>query len=146
MNVVPLTAIWRKCGRCRSHRGGDRVPLRRAQRNAADWRADLPQLVIETDAFSNRAAFGWIETPAPISLRISACSNTVASRPLARSASAAVRPPIPPPTIAMRSEPGITLRPLLLTAITDHVMLPSGCGLSAGTVGRCTKRNWSGRR
>src|SRR3954451_1446954 len=73
--------------------------------------------------FSNRAAFGWIETPAPISLRTSACSNTVASRPLARSASAAVRPPIPPPTIAMRSEPGITLRPLLLTAITDHVML-----------------------
>src|ERR1700687_1922894 len=70
--------------------------------------------------FSNRAAFGWIETPAPISLRTSACSNTVASRPLARSASAAVRPPIPPPTIAMRSEPGITLRPLLSAAITDQ--------------------------
>jgi len=51
--------------------------------------------------FSNRAAFGWIETPAPISLRTSACSNTVTSRHLARSASAAVRPPIPPPTIAM---------------------------------------------
>ena len=30
------------------------------------------------------------------------------SGPRARSASAAVRPPIPPPTIAMRSEPGIS--------------------------------------
>src|SRR5882724_10381288 len=63
--------------------------------------------------FSNRAAFGWIETPAPISLRTSACSNTVTSRPRARSASAAVRPPIPPPTIAMRSEPDISFRPFL---------------------------------
>src|SRR6267142_1867140 len=82
--------------------------------------------------FSNRAAFGWIETPAPISLTTSACSNTVASRPRARSASAAVRPPIPPPIIAMRSEPGISFRPLLLTTVADDVMLPSGCGLSAG--------------
>src|SRR5271168_331827 len=57
---------------------------------------------------SNRAAFGWIETPAPISLRASACSNTATSRPRARSASAAVKPPIPPPTIAMRSELGIS--------------------------------------
>src|SRR5882672_2988542 len=57
--------------------------------------------------FNNRAAFGWIETPAPISLRTSACSNTVTSRPRARNASAAVRPPIPPPTIATRTEPGI---------------------------------------
>src|SRR6266850_8139238 len=84
--------------------------------------------------FSNRAAFGWIETPAPISLTTSACSNTVTSRPRARSASAVVRPPLPPPTIAMRSEPGITLTPLLLTAIADHMMLPSGCGLSAERV------------
>src|SRR6266850_7528074 len=68
--------------------------------------------------FSNRAAFGWIETPAPISRITSACSNTVTSRPRARSASAAVRPPIPPPTIAMRSELGISFRPFLWAAVT----------------------------
>jgi hypothetical protein len=77
--------------------------------------------------FSNRAAFGWIETPAPISLRTSACSNTVTSRPRARSASAAVRPPIPPPTIAMRSEPGISFRPFLCAATTGRARLPIGC-------------------
>src|SRR5260221_2939304 len=76
---------------------------------------------------SNRAAFGWIETPAPISLRTSACSNTATSRPRARSASAAVRPPMPPPTIAMRSEPAIP-RPLPLAAIPSHARLPGGCG------------------
>jgi len=32
----------------------------------------------------------------------------------------------------MRSEPGISFRPLLLTTVADDVMLPSGCGLSAG--------------
>src|SRR6267142_955048 len=77
--------------------------------------------------FSNRAAFGWIETPAPISLRTSACSNTVTSRPRARSASAAVRPPIPPPTIAMRSEPDISFRPFLCAATADRTRLPIGC-------------------
>ena len=39
MNVVPLIT---KRGRRRPRRCGYRVPLRRAQRNAADWRADLP--------------------------------------------------------------------------------------------------------
>src|ERR1700730_2006074 len=95
--------------------------------------------------FSNRAAFGWIETPAPISLRTSACSNTVALRPLARSASAAVRPPIPPPTIAMRSEPGISLRPLLLAAITGPCEVAKRLRLSAGILGRCAKRRYAKR-
>ena len=42
MNVVPLIIVSRKRGRHRPRRGGDCVPLRRAQRNAADWRTDLP--------------------------------------------------------------------------------------------------------
>src|ERR1700716_1197470 len=91
--------------------------------------------------FSNRAAFGWIETPAPISLSTSACSNTVASRPRARSASAAVRPPMPPPTIAMRSELGISLRHFLLAVVTGPYEVAERLRLSAGTLGRCAKRN-----
>ncbi len=51
MNVVPLTAILRERRRCRPRRGSDRLAPRSAQRNAADGRADLPQLVIKTDAF-----------------------------------------------------------------------------------------------
>jgi len=51
MNVVSLTTIARKRRRCRPRRGSDRLAPRRAQRNAADWRSDLPKLVIKTDAF-----------------------------------------------------------------------------------------------
>src|SRR6266478_1998 len=60
MNVVPLITISRKRGRRRPRRGGDRVPLRRAQRNAADWRANLPKLVIETDAFQQPSGV-WVD-------------------------------------------------------------------------------------
>src|ERR1700722_11213824 len=49
MNVVPLTAIPRKRRRRRPCRGSDRIALRRTQRNAADRRADLAQLIIETN-------------------------------------------------------------------------------------------------
>jgi len=48
--------------------GDDCLALRSTQRNAADRArgADLPQLVIEgTARFRQRAAFGWIATPAP---------------------------------------------------------------------------------
>src|ERR1700759_212966 len=51
MNVVALTAFSRKRRRGRSLGGGDDIALRRAQRNAADRRTDLPHLVIKTDAF-----------------------------------------------------------------------------------------------
>src|SRR6267154_2695715 len=60
MNVVPLTIISRKRRRRRPRRGGDRIALRRAQRNAADWRADLPQLIIETDALQQPSGI-WVD-------------------------------------------------------------------------------------
>src|SRR6267143_325883 len=60
MNVVPLPTIPRKGRRCRPRGGGDRLALRSAQRNAADRRADLPQLVIETDAFQQPSGV-WMD-------------------------------------------------------------------------------------
>src|SRR5712672_1064094 len=60
MNVVPLTTIPRKRRRCRPRGGSDRLALRSAQRNAADRRADLPQLVIETDAFQQPSGV-WMD-------------------------------------------------------------------------------------
>src|SRR5579864_2212911 len=48
-------------------------------------------------------AFGWSATPAPISFNSGAASKTIGSKPRCRSASAAVRPPMPPPMIAIRA-------------------------------------------
>src|SRR5258705_13900152 len=59
MNVVPLTTISRKRRRCRPRGGSDRLALRSAQRNAADRRADLSQLVIEADAFQQPSGI-WV--------------------------------------------------------------------------------------
>src|SRR5258705_5866002 len=60
MNVVPLTTVSRKHRRCRPRGGGDRLALRSAQRNAADRRANLPQLIIETDAFQQPSGI-WVD-------------------------------------------------------------------------------------
>ena len=60
MNVVPLATISRKRRRCRPRSGSDRLALRTAQRNAADRRADLPQLVIETDALQQASGI-WVD-------------------------------------------------------------------------------------
>jgi hypothetical protein len=49
MNVVALITS-RKRGRCWPRGSGYRLALRSAQRDAADRRADLLQLVLETDA------------------------------------------------------------------------------------------------
>jgi hypothetical protein len=60
MNVAPLATISRKRRRRRPLGGSDRLTLRSAQRNAADRRADLPQLVIETDAFQQPSGV-WVD-------------------------------------------------------------------------------------
>src|ERR1700730_8816258 len=95
MNVVALTTIPRKRRRCRPRRGGDRIALRRAQRNAIDVRTDLPQLIIEADAFQQPGGIwmerdpgsdlpenlgllehGYIETPRPKCERCSQTADT----------------------------------------------------------------------
>src|ERR1700686_4338601 len=97
MNVVPLTTISRERRRCRPRRGRHRLALRRAQRDAPDWRTDLPQLVIKTDAFQQPSGIwvdrnpgadlpenlglfehGHIETPCPKCERSSQTSDTAA--------------------------------------------------------------------
>ena len=60
MNVVPNTTIWRKRRRRRPRGGRDRLALRTAQRNAADRRADLPQLLVEPDAFQQPGRI-WVD-------------------------------------------------------------------------------------
>jgi len=52
----------------------------------------------------------WI--PAPTSLTVLACSYTCTSKPARWSDSAAVRPPIPAPTIAMETSFCVTGREL----------------------------------
>src|SRR5258705_8701930 len=84
MNVVPLTAIRRKCGRCRPRRGSDRVALRRAQRNASDWRANLSQLIVEADAFQQPSSVRINRDPGsdlPENLGLLEYSCIEASRP-----------------------------------------------------------------
>ena len=60
MNVVALTTILRERRRRRPRRGRDRLALRCAQRNAADWRADLPQLISQTDALQQPSGI-WVD-------------------------------------------------------------------------------------
>jgi hypothetical protein len=97
MNVVSLTAISRKRWRCRPRRGRDRLASRTAQHDAADWRTDLPQLIVETDAFQQPGGIwmdrdsssdlpehlgllehGYIESPRPKRERGSQTSDTAA--------------------------------------------------------------------
>jgi hypothetical protein len=51
MDVVSLATLSRECGRCRPRSRSYRIALRTAQRDAIDRRADLAQLIVETDAF-----------------------------------------------------------------------------------------------
>src|SRR5262245_53071971 len=74
--------------------------------------------------------------PAPISLNSAPCSNTRTARPLRASASAAARPPIPPPStitgnmIALKfylPEFGARVRNLSLSALVLASVVLGGC-------------------
>ena len=86
-----------------------KVPLREIILSEGAGEPNLP--VYDTSGPYTDPTVTIVLSPAPISLTTSACSNTLASIPRARSASAALNPPIPPPTIAMRSDPGIPPNP-----------------------------------
>ena len=84
MNIVPLTAFSGKRRRRRPRRGGDGLALRTAQRNAADWRADLSQLIVETDSFQQPSSVWMNRDPGsdlPENLGLLEYSCIEASRP-----------------------------------------------------------------
>ena len=62
-----------------------------------------------------RMVLGKSLTPAPTSPISAACSYTLTSVPADRSASAADRPPMPPPTITTRTD-GICINPIAVSA------------------------------
>ena len=114
MNVVALTPVFRKRRRCRPLWSGDRLAPRGSQRDAADGRANLLQLIVETDAFQqpsrirvNRDA--GTDFPQDLCLLEYACiETTCAQRQRSGQTSDAAAD-----DYNAKREPGISFRPLL---------------------------------
>jgi hypothetical protein len=90
MNIVALDT------RRGARRAVDQFTKRCPQLEAGNRRPYRLDLSVRPIRCNRSAAFAWIEIPAAISRSSPACSKMVTCDPSARTASAAVKPPIPP--------------------------------------------------
>src|SRR5881227_495160 len=87
--------------------------------------------------------FGPSWMPAPISPSCGACSSTLTENPRRVSASAAARPPIPPPATSTGSLDCVASMSCLLIACTDHQYTEHKCSDRLGVVKQgFTHKEW----